>query len=75
MNHIATGRALSLGEELLSLLIMGDSNSDGYGGGVDGDGSEDNSPSPQGGGIETSVPQNWSSMVATLRNFSWTETD
>jgi hypothetical protein len=55
MNHIATGRALSLGENY-SLLIMGVSNIDGDGGGVDGDGFGGNSPSRQGGRIETSVP-------------------
>jgi hypothetical protein len=44
MNHIATGRALAPGENY-SLLIMGDSNGDEDGGGVDGDGSEGNSPS------------------------------
>jgi hypothetical protein len=37
MNHIATSRALSLGENY-SLLIMGDSNVDGDGSEVDGDG-------------------------------------
>jgi hypothetical protein len=57
-----------------SLLIIGDSNGDEDGGGVDGDGSEGNSPSWQGAGTETSVPRNWSSMVAMLQNFSWTKT-
>jgi hypothetical protein len=71
INHIATGRALSLGENY-SLLIMGVSNSDEDGGGVDGDG-WGNSPSRQGVGIEISVPRNLSSMVAVLRNFSWME--
>jgi hypothetical protein len=52
---------------------MGDSNSDGYGGGVDGDGSGGNSPSRQGVGTETYVPRNSSLMVAVLRNFSWTD--
>jgi hypothetical protein len=50
---------------------MGDNNGDGDGGGVDGDGSWGNSPSWQGAGTETSVPQNFSSMVAALLNFSW----
>jgi hypothetical protein len=54
---------------------MGDNNVDGDGGGVDGDGSGGNSPSRQGAGIETSVPQNWSSMVAALQNFSSTKAD
>jgi hypothetical protein len=54
---------------------MGDNNSDGDGGGVDGDGSEGNSPSRQGAGTENFVPQNWSLMVAALRNFSWMDGD
>jgi hypothetical protein len=74
MNHIATGRALSLGENY-SLLIMGVSNGDGDGGAVDGDGSGGNSPSRQGAGTETSVPRNWSSMAAALWNFSWMDAD
>jgi hypothetical protein len=58
---------------------MGDSNVDGDGGevdggnggnGVDGDGSGGTSPTRQGVGTESSVPRNWSSMVAALRNFS-----
>ena len=40
-----------------SLLIMGGSNGDDGGGGVDGDGSGGNSPSRQGAKIETSVPR------------------
>jgi hypothetical protein len=68
MNHIATGRALSPGENY-SLLIIGDSNVDGDGGEVDGDGSGGNSPSRQGAGTETFVPRNWSSTAAALRNF------
>jgi hypothetical protein len=68
--HIATGRALSLGENY-SVLIMGVSNIDGDGGGVDGDGFRGNSPSWQGAGTETSAPQNWSSMAVVLQNFSW----
>jgi hypothetical protein len=44
MNHIATGRALSLGQNY-SLLIMGVSNIDGDGGGFNRDGSGGNSPS------------------------------
>jgi hypothetical protein len=67
MNHIATGRARSPGENY-SLLIMGDNNVDGDGGGVDGDGS---GAIPHPG----RVPQNWSSMVAALQNFSSTEAD
>jgi hypothetical protein len=84
MNHITTGRALSPGENY-SLLIMGDNNVDGDGGevdgdgggvdGVNGDGPEGNSPSRQGAGTETSVPRNWSSMAAALRNFSRKNTD
>jgi hypothetical protein len=50
---------------------MGVSNGDEDGGGVDGDGSRGNSLSWQGAGIETSIPQNWSSVAAALRNFSW----
>jgi hypothetical protein len=52
---------------------MGDNNVDpdggevdGDDGGVDGDGSGGTSPSRQGAGTETSVPQNWSSIVAAL---------
>jgi hypothetical protein len=71
--HIATGRALSPGGELLPPHI-GVSNVDGDGSGVDGDGSGGNSPSRQGAGTETSVPRNWSSMVAALWNFLWAET-
>jgi hypothetical protein len=74
MNHIATGRA-SAPEENYSLLIMGDSNVDGDGGGVNGDGSGGNFPSRQGARTETSVPRNWSSMVAVLQNFSGRNTD
>jgi hypothetical protein len=58
---------------------MGDSNIDGDGGevdgdggggdGVDGNGSGGNSLSRQGAGTENSVPQNWSSMAAALQNF------
>jgi hypothetical protein len=70
VNHIATGRALSPGENY-SILIMGDSNVDEDGGGVDRDGSRGNSPSRQGAGTETSIPQNWSSTAAALRNFIW----
>jgi hypothetical protein len=54
---------------------MGVSNGDEDGGGVDGDDSGGNSPSRQGAGTETSVPQNWSSMAAALRNFLWMEAD
>jgi hypothetical protein len=43
---------------------------DGDGGGVNGDGSGGTSPSRQGAGTKTSVPRNWSSTVAALRNFS-----
>jgi hypothetical protein len=75
VNHIATGRALSPGENY-SLLIMGDSNVDGDGGEVDGDGGGGDvdgfggtSPSRQGARTETSIPRNWSSMAAALRNF------
>ena len=55
--------------------MMGVSNDDEDGGGVDGDGSGGNSPSRQGAGIEISVPRNLSSMAAELRNFSWMEAD
>ena len=44
--------------ENYSLLIMGVSNGDRDGGGVDGDGSGGNSPSRQGARTETSVPRN-----------------
>jgi hypothetical protein len=57
MNHIATGRALSPRENY-SLLIIGDSNGDEDGGGVDGIGSGGNFPSRQGARTETSIPQN-----------------
>ena len=56
MNHLDTGRALSLGENYF-LLIMGVSNGDEDGDGVDGDGSGGNSPSRQGAGTEISVPR------------------
>jgi hypothetical protein len=54
---------------------MGVSNSDEDGGGVNGDGSGGDFPSRQGAGIETSVPQNSSSMVAALQNFLWMYAD
>jgi hypothetical protein len=38
---------------------------------TDGDGSGDTSPSWQGAGTETSVPQNSSAMAAELRNSFW----
>jgi hypothetical protein len=50
---------------------MGDSNVDGDGGRVDGDGSGGNSPSRQGTRPETPVPRTSSSMAAALRNFLW----
>jgi hypothetical protein len=53
---------------------MEDSNGDEDGGGVDGDGSWGNFPSRQVAGTETSVPRNWSLMVAALRNFLWMDT-
>jgi hypothetical protein len=56
MNHIATSRALSPPGENYSLLIMGDSNIDGDGGGVDGYASRSNSLSRYGAGTENSVP-------------------
>ena len=69
MNHIATGRALNPGENY-SLLIMGISNGDEDGGGLDGDGSGGNSPSRQGAGTETSVPQNlFSAMTVATELF------
>jgi hypothetical protein len=42
---------------------------------TDGDGSGGNSSSRQGAGIETSVPQNLSSMAAALRNCSGKNAD
>jgi hypothetical protein len=42
---------------------------------TDGDGSGGTSPSWQGAGIETSVPQNLSSMAAALRNCTWKNAD
>jgi hypothetical protein len=42
---------------------------------TDGDGSGGTFPSQQGAGIETSVPQNLSSMVAELRNCSGKNAD
>jgi hypothetical protein len=50
---------------------MGDSNIDGDGGGVGGDGSGGNSLSQQGAEVETSGPRNWSSTAAALQNFIW----
>jgi hypothetical protein len=80
MNHIATDRALAPGENY-SLLIIGDSNvggdggevdgDDGGGDGVDGDGFGGTSPSWQGVGIETFIPQNLSVAAAELRDFLW----
>jgi hypothetical protein len=54
---------------------MGVSNVDEDGGGVDGDGSEGNSPSRQGAETETAIPQNLSSMAAALWNFLWMDAD
>jgi hypothetical protein len=54
---------------------MGDSNDDVDGGGVDGDGSGGNSSSWQATGTETSIPWNWFSMAAALRNFLWMDAD
>jgi hypothetical protein len=54
---------------------MGVSNANEDGDRVDGDGYRSNSPSRQGAGTKTYVPQNWSSMAAALRNFSWMEAD
>jgi hypothetical protein len=57
-----------------SLLIIGDSKVNGDGGEVDGDGGDGSggtSPSWQGAGIETSVPQNSSAAAAELRNCFW----
>ena len=42
---------------------------------TDGDGSGGTSPSRQGAGIETSIPQNLSSMAAALRNCSGKNAD
>jgi hypothetical protein len=67
MNTQLPVEPLASGENY-SLLIMGVNN-------VDGDGSGGNSPSRQGARTETSVPQNWSSMAAALRNFSWKDAD
>jgi hypothetical protein len=64
---------------------MGDSNVDGDGDevdgdgggvdGIDGDGSGGTSLSWQGVRTETSVPQNWSSMVVALQNFTGKNAD
>jgi hypothetical protein len=54
---------------------MGVSNDDEDGGGVNGDGSGGNAPSRPGAGIETSVPQNLSLMVAALQYFSLMDAD
>jgi hypothetical protein len=51
-----------------SLSIIGGSNSDEDGGGVDGDGSGRNSPSRQ---VPEQRPRNLSSMTVELQNFSW----
>ena len=56
MNHIATGRALSLGGELLP-PHHGSQLRDEDGGGVDGDDSGGNSPSRQGAETATFVPR------------------
>jgi hypothetical protein len=42
---------------------------------VDGDGSRGTSPSRESAGTETSVPRNWSSMTAAMRNYSGKNTD
>jgi hypothetical protein len=63
-----------LGEKY-SFLIMGVSNGDEDGGGVDGDGFGGNSPSRQGARIETSVRRISSVMTAVLQNFSWMDVD
>src|SRR3954451_15727970 len=57
MNHIGTCRSQSPRENY-SLLIIGVSNGDEDGGGVDGDPSGGTSPFRQGAGTETSVPRN-----------------
>ena len=57
MNHIATGRALSLEGELLSPHHRSQQH-DEDGGGVNGDGSGGNSPSRQGVETETFCPPN-----------------
>jgi hypothetical protein len=54
---------------------MGDGNVNGYGGEVDVDGSEGNSPSRQDAGTETSVPRTSSMMAAVLQNFIWENAD
>jgi hypothetical protein len=64
---------------------MGDSNVDGDGDGVDGnggggdgvdgDGSGGTSLSRQGAGTDTSIPQNWSSTAAALQKFTGKNTD
>jgi hypothetical protein len=54
----------------------GEVNGDGGGGdGVDGDGSGGTSQSRQGAGTETSVPRNWSSTAAALQNFTGKNAD
>jgi hypothetical protein len=84
VNHIATGRALSPGGQLLPphhgrQQRDGDgSEVDGDGGGgngVDGDGSRGTSPSRQGARTETSVPQNSSVAAAELQNSFSKNTD
>jgi hypothetical protein len=51
-------------------------NGDGSGfDGVDGDGSRGTSPSWQSARTETSIPRNWSSMAATLWNFTGRNAD
>jgi hypothetical protein len=74
MNHIATGRALSPGGELLPPHHMRQQRHE-DGGGVDGDGSGGNSASRQGAGIETSVPRTSSATAEALRNFIWENDD
>jgi hypothetical protein len=79
VNHIATGRSLSPGGELL--LILGDIKVDGDGGEVDREGEDGDGdrwrwlrghfPSRQGARIETSVPRNLSTAAAELRDSFW----
>src|SRR3954466_7927985 len=75
MNHIGTRRSQSPRENY-SLLIIGVSNGDGDGGGVDGDGSGGTSPSRQGAGTETSVPQISPSVATRCGGFrGWRPND
>ena len=74
MNHIATVEPSTSGENY-SLLIMGDSNSDEDGDGVDGDGFRGHFPVPAACRNRDFCPPNLASRWRRLRNSSWNIVD